>query len=120
MDLEANAEIKTQLLKLKAKALKNPSAADITDTLKQMRLLIEELEIPDDYLSLIVKTIENVFGKDKDIRLFLRSSTNAEDLAGYQAAGLYDSFGNVRPENEELSKHIKKVWASVWNDRAFL
>ena len=119
LDLEVNAEIKTQLLKLKAKALKNSSAADITDTLKQMRLLIEELKIPDDTLGLILKTIENVFGKDRDVRLFLRSSTNAEDLAGYSGAGLYDSFGNIRPEKAEVSKYIKKVWASVWNDRAF-
>jgi len=119
LDLEVNAEIKAQLEKLKAKALRNPSAADISDTLRQMRLLIERLQIPDSYLSLIMKTIEQVFGKDHSIRLFLRSSTNAEDLLGYQGAGLYDSFGNVRPQEQEVSKYIKKVWASVWNDRAF-
>ncbi|MFH1441634.1 MAG: sister chromatid cohesion protein PDS5, partial [Candidatus Omnitrophota bacterium] len=119
LDSEANAEIKARLLKLKTKALKNPSAANITDTLKQMRLLIEELKIPDDYIGVILETIEKVFGDDKSVTLFLRSSTNAEDLAGYQAAGLYDSFGNIRPEAEEISKYIKKIWASVWNARAF-
>ncbi|MFH0738996.1 MAG: PEP/pyruvate-binding domain-containing protein, partial [Candidatus Omnitrophota bacterium] len=117
LDLEANSEIKARLLKLQAKALKNPSAADIADTLVQMRLLIEGLTIPDEYLSVILGTTEKVFGKDK--RLFLRSSTNAEDLAGYQAAGLYDSFGNVWPQKAEVSEYIRKVWVSVWNDRAF-
>jgi len=119
LNLEANTEIKARLLGLKAKALKDPFAADITDTLKQMRLSIEELNIPHNYLGPILETIEKVFGEDKALRLFPRSSTNAEDLAGYQAAGLYDSFVNIRPGEKEVSKYIKKVWASVWNDRAF-
>lgn len=50
--------------------------------------------------------------------LFVRSSTNAEDLPGFNGAGLYDSVPNVRGD-EALLAAIKQVWASVWNYRAF-
>lgn len=47
-----------------------------------------------------------------------RSSTNNEDLEGFNGAGLYDSFTH-RPDEGKLSKTIKQVWASLWNFRAF-
>lgn len=52
-------------------------------------------------------------------QVFLRSSTNAEDLPGYAGAGLYDSFGAVDPDDlDQLEAYIRKVWASVNNERA--
>ncbi len=51
--------------------------------------------------------------------LRLRSSTNNEDLDGFNGAGLYDSY-TVRPKDKEtVGVEIKKVWASMWNFRAF-
>jgi hypothetical protein len=50
----------------------------------------------------------------------LRSSTNAEDLADFTGAGLYDSvsaYGDVA--GDLPSDEIRKVWASLWNFRAF-
>ena len=49
--------------------------------------------------------------------VFVRSSTNAEDLPGFNGAGLYDTVPNVRSK-AQLGVAIRKVWASVWNDRA--
>ena len=49
--------------------------------------------------------------------VFVRSSTNAEDLKGFNGAGLYDTVPNVRDE-KALEAAIKQVWASVWNLRA--
>jgi pyruvate, water dikinase len=49
--------------------------------------------------------------------VFVRSSTNAEDLKGFNGAGLYDTVPNVKTE-AELEAAIKQVWASVWNLRA--
>ncbi len=49
--------------------------------------------------------------------VFVRSSTNAEDLKGFNGAGLYDTVPNVRDE-AALEAAIKQVWASVWNLRA--
>lgn len=50
--------------------------------------------------------------------LFARSSTNAEDLAGFNGAGLYSSVPNVVSESD-LERAIKTVWSSVWNDAAY-
>jgi len=50
--------------------------------------------------------------------VFVRSSTNAEDLSGFNGAGLYDTIPNVRG-GDALGKAIKTVWGSLWNDRAF-
>lgn len=49
-----------------------------------------------------------------------RSSTNNEDLEGFNGAGLYDSF-TYRPDrrNDSLEVAVKKVWGSLWNFRAF-
>ncbi len=45
--------------------------------------------------------------------VFVRSSTNCEDLQGFAAAGLYDTVANVYDENA-----IKQVWASLWTENA--
>ena len=49
--------------------------------------------------------------------VFVRSSTNAEDLDGFNGAGLYDTVGNVQGR-AALANAIKQVWASLWNFRA--
>ena len=49
--------------------------------------------------------------------VFIRSSTNAEDLGGFNGAGLYDTVPNVRGKTA-LGEGVKQVWASLWNFRA--
>lgn len=49
--------------------------------------------------------------------MFVRSSTNAEDLEGFNGAGLYDTIPNVKGR-EALGEAIRAVWASLWNLRA--
>ncbi|MBN2275493.1 MAG: T9SS type A sorting domain-containing protein [Bacteroidales bacterium] len=49
-----------------------------------------------------------------------RSSTNAEDIEGFNGAGLYDSFTGILNDNDRpVDRAIKRVWASLWNFRAF-
>jgi hypothetical protein len=50
--------------------------------------------------------------------LFVRSSTNAEDLEGFNGAGLYDTVPNVKGDEAQLQA-VKRVWSSLWNDRAW-
>lgn len=50
-------------------------------------------------------------------RVFVRSSTNSEDLEGFNGAGLYDTIPNVATDDEYLIA-VKKVWASLWNEKA--
>src|SRR5262249_3655030 len=49
--------------------------------------------------------------------VFVRSSSNSEDLPGFNGAGLYDTVGNVVGK-QALGTALKKVWASLWNLRA--
>lgn len=55
-------------------------------------------------------------------RIILRSSTNAEDLHGFNAAGLYESVAlSVDPlVPAELENAIRTVWASIWSPRAVM
>ncbi len=46
-----------------------------------------------------------------------RSSTNNEDLPGFNGAGLYRSTTH-HPDEGPLIESVKKVWASLWNDVA--
>ncbi len=50
--------------------------------------------------------------------VFVRSSSNSEDLPNFSGAGLYSSVPNVRAE-EQMPDAIKKVWASLWNFEAY-
>lgn len=50
--------------------------------------------------------------------VFVRSSSNSEDLPNFSGAGLYSSVPNVRDE-EGVIKAVKKVWASLWNFQAY-
>lgn len=68
------------------------------------------------------------FGKSLDAKVYelygdagvrLRSSTNSEDLADFNGAGLYKSVKATRREKDLPSDEIRKVWASVWSFKAF-
>jgi hypothetical protein len=50
--------------------------------------------------------------------LFVRSSSNSEDLPNFSGAGLYTTVPNVRGE-QQLIDAIRKVWASLWNFEAY-
>jgi hypothetical protein len=55
---------------------------------------------------------------DAGVGVFVRSSTNAEDLVDFSGAGLYDTLPNVKGADAVVDA-IKQVWASVWNFPAF-
>ncbi len=50
--------------------------------------------------------------------VFVRSSSNAEDLPNFSGAGLYSSIANVKTD-EKVIEAVKKVWASLWNFEAY-
>jgi hypothetical protein len=50
--------------------------------------------------------------------LFVRSSSNSEDLPNFSGAGLYNTVPNVK-DDEQLIEAIKTVWASLWNFEAY-
>lgn len=50
--------------------------------------------------------------------VFVRSSSNAEDLPNFSGAGLYTTVKNV-VEAEKIISAVKTVWASLWNFDAY-
>ncbi|HRZ14919.1 MAG TPA: PEP/pyruvate-binding domain-containing protein [Candidatus Omnitrophota bacterium] len=115
--LEINRARKQELQVLQQRVIQAARDQDVREDLRRMRALVEELELPQQTLGEIVATATELFGRETP--LFLRSSTNAEDLADYSGAGVYDSFGAVTLSPPDIARHVKKVWASVWNEKAF-
>lgn len=50
--------------------------------------------------------------------VFVRSSSNSEDLPNFSGAGLYSSVANVKTD-VKIIEAVKKVWASLWNFDAY-
>lgn len=83
--------------------------------LEEYRTSIQNAEIDDDLRKLIIDKWKTQLGGKP---VFVRSSSNAEDLPNFSGAGLYSSVPNVINE-EELIKAVKKVWASLWKFEAY-
>lgn len=68
--------------------------------------------------ALKTELLERIHRQFPDRGLFLRSSTNSEDLPNFNGAGLYSTKANVRGD-EQVMAALKYVWASLWNYRAY-
>ena len=78
---------------------------------------IRTAEVDAAFAALLNGRVTELFGTDV---VRLRSSTNAEDLAAFSGAGLYESVSANGPEpGETPAEEIRKVWASMWSFRAF-
>jgi Pyruvate phosphate dikinase, AMP/ATP-binding domain len=82
--------------------------------LEELRQAIIAAPIDPESLDLIYKRVRLKLGGKG---VFVRSSTNAEDLPGFNGAGLYDTMPNVVGK-QALGEALKTVWASLWNFRA--
>ena len=82
--------------------------------LEGLRKAIAEAPIDPAALDAIYKRVRIMLGGRG---VFVRSSSNSEDLPGFNGAGLYDSVGNV-VGRQALGAALAKVWASLWNLRA--
>ena len=84
------------------------------DQLKKLRQSIQSAPIDEAVLDALYKRVRIKLGGRG---VFVRSSTNAEDLEGFNGAGLYDTVPNVVGRSN-LGAAILQVWASLWNFRA--
>lgn len=94
------------------------NAALRRDRLEALREAIAEAPIDDALLDAVISQLE-LLELPEDAGVFVRSSTNAEDLPGFNGAGLYDTVPNVPQDRERIGQAIREVWASVWNFRAY-
>jgi len=87
------------------------------EKLNELREKIKNSPVNSQLIELVRSQINN-FVKFNSFRF--RSSTNAEDLEFFSGAGLYDSYSAKKDhETKTIENAIKKVWASLWNFRAF-
>lgn len=85
------------------------------ERLVELRQKFQQAKISDSLRKQISQRVAREFaGKG----LFVRSSSNTEDLPNFSGAGLYTTVPNVRGE-EQLIEAIKTVWASLWNFEAY-
>lgn len=91
-----------------------------TQRLEDLRQIIEQAEAPQSLIDKIetVRLFWEPTGEPFTQKLRVRSSTNNEDLEGFNGAGLYESFTH-KPKEGKLINSIKQVWASLWTNRAF-
>lgn len=85
--------------------------------LKDFEERIKDAPLDETLISLVEARIRN-FADFPSFRF--RSSTNAEDLEDFSGAGLYSSYSaKANDPNKTIEAAIKKVWASLWDWRAF-
>lgn len=85
--------------------------------LKELRESIENASLDPDLVAQVRAKIQN-FKEFESFRF--RSSTNAEDLEEFSGAGLYQSkSGKKDHDTKTIERAIRRVWASLWDWRAF-
>lgn len=87
------------------------------EQLQQIRTAILEAPVATELLEAVTAQIRTRFG-DQVVRL--RSSSNAEDLPGFNGAGLYQSASAQLDEPDAtVEDAIRTVWASLYRDRGY-
>ena len=86
---------------------------------RNIRSVIVSKDIPVDILEEIREGYKNFAGNLNivDPQVAVRSSATAEDLPEASFAGQQDTYLHINGE-DELVKHIRMCWASLWTSRA--
>jgi hypothetical protein len=82
--------------------------------LAELRAKIQRGRLRADFARAVAEKKRRLLG---EAGVFVRSSTNSEDLPDFSGAGLYTSVPNVR-DDDALLEAIKTVWASLWSFEA--
>jgi hypothetical protein len=111
--LESSPRIQQAIGKLKM-ALEL-EAREIDALCLNIQTLIRQTRVPDKLRSAIDSHISNsLAGVSKFV---IRSSSNAEDLENFSAAGIYESINHVATA-DNIFQSIKEVWASLVSPRS--
>lgn len=93
----------------------NTDAAYRKEQLAALREKIKKAPLDKKFqTALIARWQKSLKGKP----VFVRSSTTAEDLEGFNGAGLYDTLPNQKTK-AQVADAVKAVWASLWNFHAY-
>ena len=96
---------------------KKDSVLWVNEQLKKIRTAIKEAKVDEQLLLQLNQKLST----QTDYKNFrFRSSTNAEDIDGFNGAGLYESkTGILHDTKKSFEKAIKQVWASAWNESSY-
>jgi|LGVD01.1.fsa_nt_gb pyruvate,water dikinase len=89
---------------------------ELWDAALRIRHLFLAAPLPKTMAQKLSDEVQRVFG---DRPLVVRSSAPGEDSAEASFAGLHESLVNVRGR-QALCEAVRKVWGSLWSDRALL
>lgn len=88
------------------------------DEVERAAARIRELVVAAPVSAALAGDLESAYRKlGSEVRVAVRSSGTAEDLAGASFAGLHDTFLDVRGADEVLDR-VRACWASMWTARA--
>ncbi|MCY4426758.1 MAG: PEP-utilizing enzyme [Halieaceae bacterium] len=105
--------IKTEIAQL-IETLNAKDADDIEKRSLQVRMLIEQKEIPSD----LVANVSEAYGRiGIETYVAVRSSGIAEDLGDASFAGMHDTYLDISGLDHLLTA-LKRCWASLWTARA--
>ncbi|MFJ9733261.1 PEP/pyruvate-binding domain-containing protein [Streptomyces sp. NPDC101171] len=91
-------------------------AFEVVDSLAlSLQHLTRTTPMPDEVERAITASVAPLSADGR--RLVVRSSSNAEDLPGFSAAGIYDSVTTVRG-TDQLMDAVRQVWASLVSPRS--
>jgi pyruvate,water dikinase len=110
-----------QYLNDTVKKISSLKPAEIEKISEEILRKFEVTDIPDDLKDLIEQSYIEL-GKKLGIenpRVAVRSSATLEDVAEASFAGIQDTYLNIQGI-EELLKHVKMVWASIWTAKALI
>jgi hypothetical protein len=92
-------------------------AATRREMLEELQQEIKNAPIDKEFYALLSAKLEADY---PGIRMRFRSSTNAEDLNGFNGAGLYDSeSATLGDASDPVDQAVKNVWSSLWSYRAY-
>jgi hypothetical protein len=108
---------KAHLLELEADPQFQVSPNRRAEGLHEVQALILDHPVDPALLAEVEQAIRERFGTQ---RVRLRSSSNTEDLPGFNGAGLYTSTSAALDDPERpLEPALRTVWASLFNPRAY-
>ena len=117
MEQAANALGHAERLNFLVDALESVQSRpeEVAGVCQELQDLVRQLRPSHEQLGALAEPFRN----DPGTKVMVRSTGNAEDLAGLSAAGLYDSISNVAPDNTQvLGSAVAEVWASLYTPRA--
>lgn len=97
----------------------NASQAQVYEKAAEVRALMKKATVPPALVNDIRQALAAFYPSAGEVRLKLRSSSNVEDGAEFNGAGLYDSEGICLSncQKDDFAKGLVKVWSSLYTGR---